>query len=227
MNFGDTNNKKAFGVSAVALALLLSNGAAALAQDAMLGDDLLPPEVVPLDPTTASSVQAPRATAPNAGAGAVATDGQVVPGLVNNGVPGNMQTAKDARAAAFNALYGQGQLQQQQPFAAGGVMQNQVPGMDPNANAMNGSGSGAYGSQVAAQPPMTASTQRLSGPTKNQPKIRDTKRGGLSNGISAVSAFGTGALLSGALMRNTNPMMGLGIFGLTMTGFGVRNAFRF
>jgi hypothetical protein len=139
-------------------------------------------------------------------------------------VPGGLQTAKDARQAAFNALYGQGQAPQQ-PFASSGVMQNQVPGMDPNA--MNGSGSGAYGSTVAAQPPMVASTQRLSGPVKNQPKIRDTKRGGFSNGISAASAFGTGALLSGALMRNTNPMMGLGMFGLTMTGFGVRNAFRF
>lgn len=225
MNFGDINNKKAFGVSAVASLLLLCNAAAAFAQDAMLGEDLLPPEVVPLDPNSAGSVQAPTATAPNAGAGSVTTDGQVVPGLVNNGVPGGMQTAKDARQAAFNALYGQGQAPQT-PFAAGGVMQNQAPGFDPNAP-MAGSNSAPFGSTVTAAPPMIASTQRLSGPTKNQPKIRDTKRGGFSNGISAAGAFGTGLLLSGALMRPTAPLMGLGIFGATMTGFGVRNAFRF
>jgi hypothetical protein len=232
MNFSQTTTKgKAAGIAAVAMTLLLSS--VANAQDFSgnsMGadqDSLLPPEVVPLDPATANSMSAQQAAQRQTSLGSassVATEGNAVPGLVGNGVPNGMQTSKDARAAAFQSLYGQGQLPPMQaPLQASGVSQNQILGQNPM---MNGSGSGPYGSAPQV-PPIPAQSQRLSGAPKNQPKIRDIKRSGFSNTLSAVAGFGAGALTAGALMRPASPMMGLGMFGLTMTGFGVRNAFRF
>lgn len=193
----------------------------------MLGpdqDSLLPPEVVPLDPATASSLSAAQADKRNASLGmsSVATEGSIgsVPGLVPSGVPNGMQTAKDARNAAFGALYGQGQLPQQPMLQSAGVSQNQMFGQP-----MNGSGSAPYG--TVAQQPMPTQSQTLSGASKNPPKVRDIKRAGISNTISALAGFTGGAVAAASLMRPYNPYMGLGMFGLTMTGFGVRNAFRF
>jgi hypothetical protein len=238
MNFNRTSKTGiANGAIVIALTLLVS-GQAVQAQDATAGsysassvlgpdqDSLLPPEVVPLDPATASSLtqaQAEkRSTAPS-NFGSFATEGNLsVPGLVDNGVPNNMQTAKDARAAAFNALYGQGSLPQQPP---GGVNPNFAggqPGMGQPP--MNGSGSAQYGSVAQSMP---TQSQTLSGASKIKPKVRDIKRAGISNTISALAGFTGGAVAAAALMRPTNSAMGLGMFGLTMTGFGVRNAFRF
>jgi hypothetical protein len=239
MNSSQTTiNKKAIGASVVLLSMVLTI-APATAQDASAGgyssssfigadhDSLLPPEVVPLDPATASSMSAAQAASrANAlgSASSVASEGQQVPGLVPSSVPQGMQTAKDARQAAFNSLYGQGSIQPiNQPMQAGGVQQNFVPGLTNPA--MNGSGSAPYG--APSQPMIATQSQRLTGAPKQQPKIRDIKRAGVSNTLSAVAGFGAGALTAGALIQPANPMVGLGIFGLTMTGFGVRNAFRF
>jgi hypothetical protein len=228
MKLSQTTTKgKTSGIAALALTLMMSS--AAIAQDFSSNseDSLLPPEVVPLDPATANSMSAQQAAQRQTSVGtasSVATEGQAVPGLVSNGVPNGLQTSKDARNAAFQSLYGQGQLPpMQQPMQAlGGVSQSQVLGQNPM---MNGSGSGPYGAQQV--PPMPMQSQRLSGAPKNPSKIRDIKRGGISNTISAVAGFGAGALTAGALMRPTSYPMMLGMYGLTMTGFGVRNAFRF
>jgi hypothetical protein len=232
MNFAHTATKaNAAGIAAMAMTLLLSS--TAFAQDFSgnsIGadqDSLLPPEVVPLDPATANSMSAQQAAQRQSNVGSassVATEGNAVPGLVGNGIPNGMQTSKDARNAAFQSLYGQGQLQPLQPLqAAGGVSQSQMLGQNPM---MNGSGSGPYGTPSEV-PPIPVQSQRLSGAPKNPSKIHDIKRSGFSNTLSAVAGFGAGALTAGALMRPASPMMGMGMFGLTMTGFGVRNAFRF
>lgn len=227
---------KATNASVVALTLLLaatvscqvamaqdSSSAGSYSSSSSLGpdqDSLLPPEVVPLDPATANSLSAAQAEKRQTSSyGSGATEGSVVPGLVSNGVPNGMQTAKDARNAAFNSLYGQGQIPQQPQSV--GINQSYILGQNP----MNGSGSAPYGS--SAQPVMPAQSQMLSGGSKIKPKIHDIKRAGFSNVISGLAGFGAGAMTAGALMRPTNSMAGLGIFGLTMTGFGVRNAFRF
>lgn len=202
-------------------------------------DSLLPPEVVPLDPATANSMSQAQAANRQSSYGSAsgsnapnnnsfATQGSFTPGLVSNGIPQGMQSAKDARNAAFNSLYGQGNLAPMQgnmpPMqVGGGVSQNQIIGQAPM---MNGSGSAPFGAP-AAQPMMAPQSQTLTGGSKIQPKVRDIKRAGVSNMISGLAGFGAGAITAGALMRPANPMMGLGMFGLTMTGFGVRNAFRF
>lgn len=238
MNFSQNSNKgKASNAIAAALTLLVTASVscqAALAQEApsagsyssssTLGpdqDSLLPPEVVPLDPSTASSLSAAQAQKRQSSplGSSYATEGSIVPGLVETGIPNGMQTAKDARNAAFQSLYGQGQLPQQQPMLQGS---QSFVGQQPM---INGSGSAPYG--AVAQQPMPTQSQTLSGGSKHQAKIRDIRRGGISNTLSALAGFTGGAVAATALMRPYNPAMGLGMFGLTMTGFGVRNAFRF
>src|SRR5262245_7052887 len=90
-------------VAALTVLISMSAGQVVLAQGApglSQGDDsLLPPEVVPLDPSTASSMgQAQAASTP-------AAMGNAVPGLVDNNAANNMQSAQDFRKAAFNSLY--------------------------------------------------------------------------------------------------------------------------
>jgi hypothetical protein len=191
-------------------------------------DSLLPPEVVPLDPSTANSMatqQAEKRVQTGFGSGA---EGQV-PGLVNSGTNG-MMTAQDYRKAAFNSLYGQGQLpqnQSQMQWQASGVSQNQVVGQNPDfglgQNSMNSPTYAPY--QPSSS--MPASSQTLTGGTKSQPKIRDTRRGGFTNTVSSLASLGAGAFAAGALLHPQSPMVGAGIFGMTMTGFGNRNSFRF
>ncbi len=187
-------------------------------------DSLLPPEVVPLDLATANSLSAAQADKRQSsftGANSFATEGSIAPGLVPTGLPEGMQSAKDARNAAFNSLYAQGQLPLQPQSS--GFNQGYILGQTP----MNGSGSGQYGSPPSQQA-MPTQSQMLSGRSKNQPKIRDIKRAGISNTVSALAGFAGGAMTAGSLLRPYGgSAMGLGMYGLTMTGFGVRNAFRF
>ncbi len=229
----------------VSLTLLLSfsgAGQLAVAQDAgsmgsyspssTIGpdqDSLLPPEVVPLDPSAANSLVSSQAESRQAQLTDSVSDN--VPGLVNAG-PSGMQTAQDFRKAAFNSLCGQGQLPQQplNQWRAGQV--NQDMGSNSWQTGQNQMGANSFGNQpypqgqnmMAAQP---AQSQTLTGGVKNKPKVHDIRRGGFSNALSAVAGFGAGALTAGALIRPYSPLVGMGMFGMTMTGFGVRNAFRF
>jgi hypothetical protein len=208
---------KANRLTVAALSLLMTAmSPAAFAQEYTSTDvdSLLPPEVVPLDPSAASSLSAQQAQKRQL----QSAEGNV-PGLVTSESTG--LTAQEYRKAAFDSLYGQGQVQQQQqpqPWRAG-----QMPvGQNPMANPTYA----PYQQQQQATNTSSAQSQMLCGGTKNKPKIYDTRRGGFSNGLSAAAAFGAGALCAGAMIR-PNPAMGLGMMGLTMTGFGVRNAFRF
>lgn len=190
-------------------------------------DSLLPPEVVPLDPRSASapaqSSQYSQAAMPNQN---------------YNNAPGLAQgSAQDMRRQAFESLYGSTQAQQPpaMPMNNGGQWRAQAP-VDPSLMMQQQPYSppampqGQYpmamgnGQQGA---PMPAQSQTLTGGPKSQPVQRDIRRTGFSNVLSAASAFGAGALGSAALMRPTNPWLGAGFYGMTMTGLGNRNSFRF
>lgn len=190
-------------------------------------DSLLPPEVVPLDPSAASALAANQADSRSMQMGQDAA----APGLVggDNGNTG-MQSAQDYRKSAFDALYNQGQLPQQPQWRAGQANQPQGAGQQPG---FAPPGSPQYG-QYPNTPGMTAGalysahqTQTLSGAPKNQAVRRDIRKGGFTHALSAIAGFGAGAITRGALMNPQSSMMGLGMFGATMTGFGVRNASRF
>jgi hypothetical protein len=208
-------------VAALTVLISMSSAQVVSAQDASAlsqGDDaLLPPEVVPLDPSTAGSIgRAQAASTPS-------TTGNAVPGLVDNNAAGNMQSAQDFRKAAFNSLYNQGQVPQQQPFPG----QWRAGQLNPAQAAAQGqSPMDSQDTTSMANNPPTQS-QTLTGGTKYQQKLQNTHRGGFSNVLSAAGAFGAGAMLGGFFIRPNNPMMQAGIWGLTTTGFGTRNAFRF
>lgn len=242
---------------AFSLALgIIAAGPAVQAQstdDGSMGMDLLPPEVVPLDPAAASQLSASQAESRQMSGSDVAAPG-LVAGDNNNG----MQSAQDFRKSAFESLYNQGQMpaqQQQQVWRAGQVSYgNGAPAM-PNSMPMNGMQAGMPGmpgmqtgmqqpgfappgspqfGQYPSTPGMTNGalysahqTQTLSGAPKSKPIVRDVRKGGFSHALSAMAGFGAGAITHGAMMNPQSAMMGLGMFGATMTGFGVRNASRF
>lgn len=185
-------------------------------------DSLLPPEVVPMDPTMAGQMSACQAqNRYNGGAEASA------PGLAVQ--PGN---PADMRRQAFESLYSMqngGQVPQQQPFPGqwrSGQQPEQAPGMQPaGMYPMAQMPQGQQGAPVMQGGP--TQSQTLTGGVKNQPVQQDTRRRGFSNVLSAATTFGAGALTSAVLMRPNNPWLGAGIFGMTMTGLGNRNSFRF
>ncbi len=259
MQFGSHSiNGKANRSAVVALSLLLAVAAAcpmSVAQDAStLGaeqDSLLPPEVVPLDPSS-NSMQAAAQSAKRQTETTAAGDAAGIPGMVNT-PQSQFVSAQDMRKQAFEALYNnapaQQPQQQDQPlqqWRAGQVMPSQnngpisapntmpgngsIPGMTPMASA-NAAPNSAFMAPPYSSPTMLGASagqsQTLSGGSKFQPKLRDTRRGGFTNGLATAASLGASALMYGSMMHQSNPMMGLGMFGLTMTGFGVRNAFRF
>lgn len=191
-------------------------------------DSLLPPEVVPLDPAAASNLSAVEAAKRQAQTsnGATTSTGASVPGLVNapGAGGGPMMTAQQMRNAAFNSLYNQGQLQPQQmqpQFQSGFVNYNN----NPMAN--NPALYAPYQSAMAnTQPPQS---QTLTGASPNNYPTQNITRGGFTNTASGIAALGTAGLLSSFLIRPSSvgsAAMGIGMFGLMMTGFGARNGFR-
>jgi len=199
-------------------------------------DALLPPEVVPLDPGSASALSASQAQSRQAAMSA----GSSVPGLTDSGNP------MDLRRQALGQLMGdqtvlppdamnkvwraglQPSLAQQQTTAPG--MAPQAPGMDMmSSSSMAPNSLGGPNFQMANNQQMQqgyiAQTQTLTGGSNNQPKQVNTRRGGLSNILNYAGAFGAGAMTSG--FWSNNPWMGAGMFATTMTGFGVRNNSRF
>ncbi len=224
----------------------------AMSPSSMIGpdqDSLLPPEVVPLDPRAASAMSAnqgqSRQQANSTGA---------MPSYTGN-VPGLQEmSAQDMRRQAFESLYGQGQPMQQQQMQQMQQQQmqqmqqaqqpqqvwragQQQPPMDP-AMAMQ-QPPGLVGGAAQSQYPMPialgnapqeappAQSQTLTGGPKNQPVKRDILRKGFSNVFSAATTFGAGALTSAVLMKPNNPWLGAGYYGMSMTGLGNRNGFRF
>lgn len=219
--------------------IVAGQGAQAQSADLSGMDSLLPPEVVPLDPTAASQLSATQAESRQVQAGSDAS----APGLVAGGNDTGMQSAQDFRKSAFDSLYNQGQMPQagQPQWRAGGVsfqpqtMPMQQPmGMQPMQQPSFAPPGSPQFSQYPSTPGMTPGalysahqTQTLSGAPKSQPMHKDRRKGGFSHALSALAGFGAGAITHGAMMNPQSAMMGLGMFGATMTGFGVRNASRF
>jgi len=193
-------------------------------------DSFLPPEVVP---------QA------DAGAGQMtmgATQGQLTEmtpnAQMNLNPQAGIQSAKDMRRAAFDSLLGNTQLS------------NQMPQFDPQATGNSGQFApfaqpgmpGAPGQYAIGQPDwlspgMTASnnsvpqygnasqTQTLTAGSKVPIVRRDTRKRGFGNNLAGGAGLGAGLLAT--QLRRPGSLFGLGFTGLTMTGFGVRNGFRF
>lgn len=199
-------------------------------------DSLLPPEVVPFDPSSASTLSANQAQARQA-AMAAGQGSAAVPGLDNTANP------MELRRQAFDQLLGDQttvppdamnklwRAGQQQPLAQ---QQSTPPGMAPQAPGMvpdmaSTSQLGGPNFQMANNQQMqqgyVAQSQTLTGGSNNQPQQINTRRGGISNFLNYAGAFGAGAMTSG--FWSNNPWMGAGMFATTMTGFGVRNNSRF
>ncbi|MBI4533778.1 MAG: hypothetical protein HY711_07500 [Candidatus Melainabacteria bacterium] len=199
-------------------------------------DTLLPPEVVPLEPLAASRMSQAQAQSRASGYGEAVAQGNLASGDPLSA----LQSAQDFRKAALNSLMGQGQLPGQMATANQGqttmpyntsqlgssplitsntnsdVQLGQSSWMQPGQNP-----SAAQSSQVSH-----GQMQTLSGGVKQKQVHRDIRRSGLSNALSALGGFGSGVMV-GSMVRNPNTAFGLGMFGLGLTGFGVRNAFRF
>ena len=211
------------------LAQGLANGSYA-SQPSADQDSLLPPEVVPLDPTAASNLSAVEAAKRQAqamnGSGTPGTNGGAptqafVPGLVAPQAPGSgpMMSAQQMRSAAYNSLYNQNNVPPQWQQQNGSVSFNNQPPINPALTA-------PYPAAMAnTQPPQS---QTLSGGAPTYP-TQNITRGGLTNTVSGVAGLATAGLMANYLIRPSSAgsaMMGLGMFGLMMTGFGARNGFR-
>lgn len=196
---------------------------AALGQDQ---ETLLPPEVAPM--SQGNGVILPQSQAQNT----------ATPGLASQS--GNFQSAQDYRKAAFESLYGSAapampqQMSMDSQWKAGQF--ENAPGLAQN-QPMGQSMSQPMG-QPMGQPmmPMANNTQSqgfptqsqtLTGSVRNQPVVHDTRRGGFSNTLSHGLTFAAGMLTTAAYMRPQSGLPAAGMYGLTMTGFGVRNGFRF
>lgn len=233
------NNQKQT-AAVLAFSLLLLNSSAVLAQgmeagqmgafspSSALGPDqesMLPPEVVPLDPSVAQKLSQSQQEA-RAMQAQISTPG-AVPGLVN-GMPSGYQTAQDARQNLFKSLLGQGNASPMNQY----YNQNQSAMMMPGQAAQNGQPAfapiGQGSSNGTVQQLAAAQTQTLTGGNPTPPPIQNTKFGGPTNATSAtasgVASVLTGRGLGGGL--GVNNLGGLGMMGVMMTGFGARNGFR-
>jgi hypothetical protein len=211
-------------------------------------ESLLPPEVVPLDPATAARMQQAQAqsrTEQTAQGPALASDFGKYDGSLqaqtNNPAtsafgPNGAKSAQEYRKAALEALTGQSNVPvfQQNPLKAAPLQTahlgnlpvmstsaedtelSQSPLINPNQNPTT----------LATVPMQQGQVQTLTGAPKTQPVRRDIKRAGFSHAFSAMTGFGSG-LFMGSVLRNPSNLMGIGMMGAAMTGFGSRNGFRF
>lgn len=208
-------------------------------------DSLLPPEVVPHGMPADISPAAPQ-QGMTMGAS---------PGLLDSTTPGtsmNMNAAppmtpQSMRRAAFESLMNQpigNQMNQFTPTQGSTFGQSQpAPGGSFGAPLMDPQGGpfapGQPGIGQLGQPDwlimgnnkspnanaQVSQTQTLTAGSKIPITRHDTRRGGAAHNISGFSSVGAG-LLTG-LVRRPNSLFGLGATGVMMTGFGVRNGFRF
>ncbi len=191
-------------------------------------DSFLPPEVVPQADNGAGQVMMG------------ATPGQLTAmpeaPQMNSGAP---MSAKDMRKAAFESLMGNTQLQNQMPQydpamaqgQASSLSANQMPGA-PGQYAIGqpdwlsqGSNPGNPNNNLISQYGNSSQTQTLTGGSKVPIVRRDTRRGGFANNFAGGAGMGAGLLAT--QLRRPGSLFGLGFTGLTMTGFGMRNGFRF
>ncbi len=216
---------KASKLTLVVLVALVSNstGAYALEVGESLMDSLIPPEVVPYEGS-------------NLGIGQQLNNAEQTPSSLNmnlnpvtSGYPIN-GTAQEVRQAAFKSLMGSGNLatlmQQANQMNAGNQAMSQAPstsGGAPQFNQPNWLNQGP--DHMTALGGVTQS-QTLSAGSKLPMVRRDTRRGGSANMASGLGALG-GGLMLGSTLRRPNSLFGLGVAGLSATGFGTRNGFRY
>ena len=205
-------------------------------------DSLLPPEVVPLDPSTASALSNNQTQARQQNMQQMdmqnmdTAPGLMAPQPVQNASAPNPQ---DLRQQAFGQLYGgqtslppdamqqiwrAGQQAPQQNAGTQNGNPNNFPGMP---DAMPGGPNYQMANNQPNQQGYVAQSQTLTAQSKNQPSQQNTRRGGISNVLNYASAFGAGAMTSSFFMNPGNAWLGAGMFGMTMTGLGVRNNSRF
>ncbi len=201
---------------------------------------MVPPEVIPLDSDAVGKSVGNQAKIREFVMGATTghLSGIDAPDAASASMDMNAQSgtqsAKHIRQAAINSLMGHKELAAQtaqfQPLApqGGGLG---LPLMDPNQQTFGQlSGqpdwlSGADQGQLTALG-NAAQSQTLTAGSRSPRVLHDIRRAGASNNVSGAAALGAG-LLYGGSVRRPNSLLGLGITGLTLTGFGVRQGFRF
>jgi len=142
-------------------------------------------------------------------------------------------SAKDMRKAAFESLMGNTQLSNQMApqydpaMAQGAQSANQMPGTQAQytIGQPDWLSQGSNPSNNVSHYGNSSQTQTLTGGSKNPIVRRDTRKGGFTNNLSGGAALGSGLLFT--QLRRPGSLFGLGFTGLTMTGFGSRNGFRF
>jgi hypothetical protein len=188
-------------------------------------DSLLPPEVVPLDPSAISRTSAaPNNQASNFGS---------APGLSNGSSqpPEPTQSAQDFRKAYFDSL-NQAPIRQLTNNPNLQMMQGQMgqfpPSQQPNQpNSLNPSqfGSNAPGSApglVASDPGQTMQTQTLSGGVKDQTaNNKPSKLAKAQHTLGLATSFGA-AGMSG--MSSGAGMYSLGLMGVSLMNMGLRSS---
>lgn len=191
-------------------------------------DTFLPPEVVPQADSGAGMVMG-------------ATPGQLMEATpldthMNLNPNSGVQSAKDMRKAAFDSILGNTELLNQMPqydpalgtnFGQSTPFSNQGPG-SPGQYAIGQPdwlSPAMSGNNNTLQYGNSSQTQTLTAGSKLPIVRRDTSKRGLGNNIAGVG--GLGSALLGTQLRRPNNLFGLGFMGLTMTGFGSRNGFRF
>lgn len=209
----------------VAVIALVFNSIDAHALEAgeSLMDSLIPPEVVPYEGT-------------NLGVKQLITESEQVPSSLNmnlnpvtSGYPMN-GTAQEIRQAAFKSMMGNGNLatlinQANQMNAANQAM-SQAPSTSGGAPQFNQPNWLNQGPDSYTSLGGVTQSQTLSAGSKLPLVRRDIRRGGSANAVSGLGALGSGLFL-GSTLRRPNSLFGLGVAGLSATGFGTRNGFRY
>lgn len=190
-------------------------------------DTLLPPPVVPVDPGAATKhVNATTKELNLETSKSLAAPNSNSSGHMNmHPVTSGYMSAQDKRQAAFQSLMQPGNLS---PSTSQNNYQiyNQGFTGGQSAQAGNAQAQLAQPDWLAPQAQQVRAyhnvgqVQTLTATSRTPIVRRDTRRGGLANNLSGALNLGTG-LFTGGLKR-PNSLMGLGVTGLMMTGFGRR-----
>ncbi len=187
----------------------------------------IPPETVLINPQPTLAMQAANRAPGNA----------MLPEASSS-----VMSPQQARQALLNALMGQSTLQQFQssnyyrnltapatpaPFNQEALGQAPVL-VNPDGSVQLGAVQpGVSQAQNNNQNNNVIASQTLTGNVNQPPLVRqDIRRRGYSNGLSGIMSFGSTLLTGRHATGLPATPMGLGMFGLTGTGFGVRNGFR-
>ena len=196
-------------------------------------DSLLPPEVVPLEPSAASKMVQSQAQSRQAAMSSpyMNTTPASTPGLTTdngaNNYPGGTMSAQDFRKAAFNSVMGVPQSQMPQQALGNPSFQGmqgqmgQMPGQyQPGQQSQPWTAPGMADNQTAS----LTQSQTLSAGQKNPEVGKPSKLSGLAHGASLATSLG-GGLMLGAMMGFRNPagLYPLGLYGLGLGSYTMMN----